>query len=300
MKNRYFWAFTSLIVIYIGLAFGLPSDPEILKRYEISQNQARLLNLTIIAPIVVVYFTALYGFLRFRTYAKSVEDSKEGRPLKQLSIGLAVLAFGLPISSIIGSLTNYIQFDQSQWMSTASIFRSYISLLFPLIAFTYISLGAQGLVDTLKRQSVFHRPILSLLGPIILASVFTWLITSQPHETASQISYHLPNWLVILTLAVPYVYIWCRGIQAAYKLNMYKGTVKGLLYKRAIDYLAKGICVIIGLSILVQLITTLSAQLNRLDLGPLLLILYLLVALFALGYGLVARGAKKLKQIEEA
>lgn len=300
MKNRYFWAFTLLILVYVGLAFGLPSDPEVLKRYEITQGQARLLNLTIIAPIVIVYFTALYGFLRFRSYAKSIENSKEGKPLKQISIGLAVLAFGLPIASIMGSLLNYIQLEHSQLITVATILRSYIALLFQVVAFSYIALGAQGLIQTLKRKPVWDRPVLTLLGPIILASIFTWLITSQPHEAASQATYHLPNWLVILTLAVPYVYIWCKGIQAAYKLNAYKDTVKGLLYKRAIGYLAKGIGAVIAVSILIQFITTLSAQLNRLDLGPLLLLLYILIILYALGYGLVARGAKKLKQIEEA
>lgn len=115
----------------------------------------------------------------------------------------------------------------------------------------------------------------------------------------SEPTYYLPNWLIILTLAVPYVYVWCVGINAVRNLNIYKNRVKGLVYKRAIDYLAKGIAVIIVLSIFIQLIAVLSAQLNRLNLTPLLAVIYLLLVLYALGYGLVSRGAKRLKQIEE-
>jgi hypothetical protein len=48
-----------------------------------------------------------------------------------------------------------------------------------------------------------------------------------------------------------------------------------------------------------QFLTTITEQLNRLNLAPLLIVLYLLIAFYAVGYALVARGAKKLKKIED-
>ncbi len=299
MHKKYFWVFFALMAVYIALAFSLPTDPEVLKRYDISQNDARWLNLTVIAPIAAVYFTALYGFLRFKAYADNVTKTKEGRPLQSLATGLMILAFGLPIASILGSLISYLDFSHPGSIEVFTVIRNYIALLFPLVGFVYISRGAEGLVATLKDKKVTTSPILSLLGPIVLSSLFTWLITSRPQNATTESLYYMPILLVLLTLAIPYVYVWCIAIKAARNLQLYKDCVRGRIYKRALSNITKGILVITLLSILVQIITTLSERLNRLDLTPLLLVLYVLVALYALGYGLVARGAKKLKQIEE-
>jgi hypothetical protein len=299
VQKKYFWIFFALVALYIILAFSLPTDPEILKKYDISQNNARWLNLTIIAPITLVYFTALYGFLRFKAYADNVKKTKEGKPLQLLATGLMVLAFGLPIASILGSIISYFQFSHPDLLALSTITRNYVALLFPFVAFTYIARGAEQLVATLKDKKVITNPVLALIGPIVLSSLFTWLITSRPQSSITEPVYYMSNLLVILTLAIPYVYIWCVAIKAARNLYFYKDCVRGRIYKRALDNVTKGIFVITILSILVQLITTLSEKINRLDLTPLLLLLYVLVALYALGYGLLARGAKKLKQIEE-
>lgn len=299
MNKKYLWIFITLVAVYATLALTLPSDPELLKRLDISQGRAHLLSLTFIAPLCIVYFAALYGFLRFRAYAHSIHKTKEGEPFMNISTGLMVLAFSLPIAAILGSLLNYIELTSPDLVAAGTIIRNFIGLLFSFVVFSYIARGAKGLLLTLKDKKTKDYPMLSLAGPIFLASMFTWLITSQPRGTVSDPVYHMPNFLVLLTLAIPYVYIWCIGIKAAYHLHVYKDRVPGVLYKRAIDYLAKGTVVVIGLSILLQIFMTLSEKLNRLDLTPLLLVIYVLVSLYALGYGLVARSAKKLKQIEE-
>lgn len=298
MNKKYFWTFIALMVIYVILAFTLPTNPEILQKYNISQNHARVLNLSIVIPLSIVYFSALYGFLRFKSYANTIEKTKEGKPLQYISTGLMVLAFSLPINSILGSLLNYILFQHPDLSATSAIIRNYVSLIFSFVAFLYISRGAESLLSTLKDKKVNYHPAISLLGPILLSSFFSWLVTLQSQDQAAKEVYYMPNWIVILTLAVPYVYVWCVAINAARNLYIYKDRVRGVLYKRAIDHLAKGIGVIILLSIFLQLITTISTF-NRLNLTPLLLIVYVLVAMYALGYGWVARGAKKLKQIEE-
>jgi len=137
-------------------------------------------------------------------------------------------------------------------------------------------------------------------GPIILASVYTWLITTHGPGVAPDKSFYLPDWVIVFTLAVPYTFIWCVGFNAVYQLREYKNGVKGTIYKRAFENLSKGFGVIILLSITIQFITTLAAQLSRLNLTPLLLVVYLLILLYAVGYGLVARGSNKLRGIEEA
>jgi hypothetical protein len=208
---------------------------------------------------------------------------------------------GLPINALVGTLASYVRFRHPHFLSDITIFRNYLSLLFAIIAVVFIAKGANGLYKTLRNQKIIDRfPYTGFLGPVALASAYTWLVTTQTDSANADQGYFLPTGLVVATLAIPYTFIWCVGIKAALQLSRYRKAVKGIIYQRAISNLSQGVAFIIIISILLQVLTTLSETLNRLNLGPLLLVIYILVAVYALGYGMVARGAKKLKQIEEA
>jgi hypothetical protein len=299
-KKTYTWVFIALVGLYLVLLLITPTDPKVLDRYDLSQSEARLLNLSIALPISAVYLSALYGFLRFRSYWFSVRKSREGEPLKHIMNGLMILAFSLPISAVLSTIFNYITLRNPDFLALATLLRSYLTLIFSFVIFMLIFRGAEQLMQTLKKKQPFalERPNV----PLVIAgtSLFTWLITARPAaEAGDPATYLPPEWVVILTIVIPYMYIWTKGIMAVLKLQHYKDNVQGYVYQRAIANIAKGIGIIIFLSIILQLLTALSAILLRLDLGPLLILLYVLVALYAVGYGLVARGAKKLKLIEE-
>lgn len=301
-KRNFIYIYSGLLLVYLLLALILPSDPEVLSKYSLTQTNARMLNLTIVLPITAIYLTALYGFLKFRDYTKTIIDTREGPFFRKISIGLMFLAFSLPINSIIGSTVNYAKFNNPDLYPGLSVTQNYLSLILALIGFSYVAWGAEGLYRTLKKDvfksSKFYS-IFSLLGPIIVASLYTLLITSQAEVHQSVDTYNLPIWLVVLTVAVPYVYVWCLGVKSVLHFYAYKQAVKGTLYKSAFSNLSKGFAVIISVSVLIQIIVTLSQRLNRLDLTPLLAVIYLLLILYAVGYIYIAYGSKKLNKIEE-
>lgn len=303
MKSRAFvWAFLTLLAIYIILGFVLPTDPQTLSKYGLTELSARLLNLSVVIPISLIYLSALYGFVHVNNYANKVLHSKEGPHFKRLAEGLAILVFSLPVSSLLGSLRSFFRHVQPDLLPTVSILRNYVILALVFAAMFLIARGAQGLYGTLKRQKETMQQLsfYGIIAPVLLASVYTWLVVSQGRITPDDGPYFLPDWLVVLTIVAPYVFVWCLGIRAATHLLAYQVGVKGVVYKRAIKNLAVGIAVIILVSILIQGITSLNMVISRLNLTPLLAIVYMLIALYVVGYGLVARGAKKLKQIEEA
>lgn len=300
LKKIYFWSFIVLLASYITLTFILPIDPKVLDKYNLTTTQLRLLNLTVVVPIAAIYLSALYGFLRFYDYTLKIRKTKEGQSFNSLSRGIMVLAFSLPIISIVGAVSSYIKFQYPDLLPVTVTVQNYINLLLSGTAIYFIVQGGQGLYSTLKNKGRIINPALALAGPIILASIFTWLITSHAPGSTPDRSFYIPEWLEVLTFAVPYTFIWCAGFGSIILLWKYKNGVKGSIYKRAFDNLSKGLAVIILMSILIQFITTLSERLSRLDLTPLLLLVYFLILLYAVGYGLVARGAKKLKEIEEA
>lgn len=302
VKKAYTWVFLALLATYIVLAFILPTDPQSLSKYGLTQLSAKLLNLSIVIPIALIYLSALYGFIHVDNYANKILDSKEGLHFKKLASGLAVLAFSLPVTSIIGSLRSYARHALPDLVPSVTIVRNYVVLAFVLIGMLLIAKGAQGLYNTLKRRTtnVQQLSLYGILGPVLLASIYTWLIIAQGTKTPGDEPYYLPDWLLVTTIVVPYVVAWCVGIWAAIHLHRYQDGVKGVIYKRAINYIATGIAVIVLVAVLVQGITSLAGALSRLDLTPVLAIVYFLIVLYAVGYGLVAYGAKKLKQIEEA
>lgn len=299
MTKRHIWIFLGLLVVYIILAFSLPTDPRVISRYNFSPADARLLNISIILPISAIYLTALYGFVRFNNYAKSVQDSKEGPYLRQLADGLLVLAFSLPIGSIVGSIRTYISHAQPDLAPEATIVRNYLVLLLASVAIYRIATGIHGLYGTLKKRDSSFLINFAYLGPIILASVYTWLVMVRVRDVNVTDSFYLPDWLILLTIVVPYTFAWSIGFRAAFQLYDYQRSVKGVVYKEALRNVSIGVGVLIVISILIQLLGTMSGQLNRLNLSPLLTMVYFLLILYGIGYGLVARGAKRLEKIEE-
>jgi hypothetical protein len=280
----------------------LPSDPDTLARYEITQNQARLLNLTVVVPLIGIWYLALNGFVRLREYSKLIRDTNEGWAFTLLANGLMVLAFGLPINSIVSSIFNYVAVHNTNFVPTATILKNYLALIIALVAFGLLARGATLLVVSNKRTNKY-KPVLPLfMAPImiLLTCIFTWLVLAMPAEGVSDAeAYYLPNWLIIFTVVIPYLAAWVSGLMALYFLHVHRNKVKGTIYKQAFNQLANGIGLVTLVSVLVQLLTTLSGQLNRLNLTPILFILYILVILYAVGFWYIAHGSKKLQKFEE-
>lgn len=301
MPNKYhrglFWGFTAL---YMLLTIILPSDPATLQRYDMTHERAQLLKLAISIPLTLIWLAAFHGITKLQEYTDSINESKEGPWFSWLSRGLSVLVLGLPIVAAMGSYISYIRYTNPDLLPGFTILRNYISLLFAMVAFLMIAKGAEGLMRTLKSKDIKASPRLGLIGAITLSSLYTWPLASQPHGANDETgSFFLPNVLILFTLVIPYVFVWCKGLIAAYHIYVYKNRVKGRIYKKGLSSLAQGITAIIVLSLFLQFLTTVSPRLRFLSLKPVILLIYTIIALTAVGYGLIAKGSRKLKQIEE-
>lgn len=307
IKNRTHitvFSYILLTLIYLALVWFLPPNRSSLDKYNISELEGKLLGLTFVLPLVGVWFSALYGYLRFRAYALLIRTSPEGPSFKYLADGLMILAFGLPFSSIISSLFNYYSARNPQWLATTTILRNYSDIVIYFSAFAILYIGARNLYKSLrvKQQKDEYFLKYNIFITITVSTVFAWLLIANPINAGAGSSdsiYYLPNWLVIFTIAIPYLFSWYFGSMASYWLLKYQKRVTGKMYKQPFNNLAKGIAVIVFDAMLIRFIASLSPRLERLNLTPLLLIIYVLVLLYILGYGLVARGAKGLKKIEE-
>lgn len=301
MRTRlYVLAFIVLVQLYVIFTFATPPNPETLARYDLTVSQARLLNLTVIVPLVLIWLTALYGFVNLKQYADRVAGTKEGKAFKFLSYGLLVLVFSLPINSFTSAIVRHVSSGNPDLQMPLTVIRNHLVLLFALTAFWILVVGARALAKTLVSKSFPYIPRGFTTGLIILAVIYTWLITAKPlNQGIDERSYYLPTGLLIFTLVIPYLLAWKAGLLTTYYLYSYHKKVKGVIFKGAFKDLAIGIGLVVVVVILIQLITTTAGQLTRLNLTPLLGIVYGLLIMYAVGFGLVARGAKKLKKIED-
>lgn len=300
-KRNQLVLFLLITLVYICTVFLLPTDPATLHKYNLTQTQARLLNLTVVIPLVAVWLSAFYGYITFRNYAESIKTSDDGEVLYKLSTGLMVLAFSLPTLGLVGSVFSYFAVNHTDYLQAGVILRQVLAVGFPLVAFIMISNATELLARQVKHKTNFlqnHR--LLALAIIAASSLFSWITISLMDDNAAPRNiYSFPEWVVVLTVIIPYLYLWYRGLTAVYNLVLYRRYVKGHLYKRSFGYLAFGLGAVIVLAILIQIATVLTPQLQRLHFTPLLFIVYGLIALYALGYGMIAVGAKKLTKIEE-
>jgi len=299
-RGKQLYVFCGLVLTYFILTFLLPPNPDALQRYGLTTGQLRALNITVVLPLAAIWTSAYFGYAKLRSYCRLIAESREGAPVVTIANGLMVLSYGLPLTAIITQLLRYAaQLDPSV-KGAAAIVTNYVTLLVPLVAFVLISFGARGLTD-LNRQrpsrAIAHMFIIlfALLG--VGYTYFVLHFAFAKGGTAEH--YAMPLWLVLLTLVVPYLYAWYLGLVAAFEMYLYHTGLKGVLYRRGWRLFSIGLGAVIVTQIVLQYLTTLSAQLNKLSLTAIMLVVYGLLILMAIGYILVASGAKKLQKIEE-
>lgn len=297
LKSRIFYWYVAFVLVFICLSLIPAPDKASLIKYHLSAADARLLNLTLLIPEAGLWFAAFYGSQRFQRYGQLIHEGKEAPHISRLSRGLLFLALWLPTSAIISTTLRIIATHHPDLKSATVVIGNYLALVFPLLAFVWISRGARGLSDMSNSRPRFGVVNLVILTAIILGVVFCCLIVLN-HRTL-RTTYHMSPQLVMLTLGIPYTYMWLLGFYALADLQAYSVKLRGILYRRGWQQLIGGLGSVILTSILLQYLTTLTSWITSLSLNGILLLLYGLLFLLAGAFIVLALGAQKLTKIEE-
>lgn len=301
LKAKYYVALAISSLVYLYLTYAAPLGPNV---YNISTTETRLLQLTLVVPILIIWVLATYGVANFKYYSNMIHESPDGKALDTVSNGLTVLVGGTIVQSLFAGLR--------PWYTTNHIIGfTHINLLltisFPLVAFYLVWAGSAALMR-LARQDHFTPQ--SYLAPIVtftfLSSLYTWAILSNPYRNTTPdvtkfASYFMSDPYIVLLVIVPIVTTWLLGVLAATSVRNYHQSAKGSLYKQAMAKLAYGLFSVVLFSILIQFFTALgpSLHLSSASLKAILIIIYVILVLYAVGYAFIASGAKRLSKIEE-
>jgi hypothetical protein len=289
--------FVLLALIDYALSIILAPDPQALRTLNISRGTYREVVIFLLIPETIIWFATFYALTKVSEYTKHLKTAKEGRAFRFITYAIAVLAFGFIIPSIISTILGQITASHEGFRNAATIINQHIAMVVPVIAFTLLNTGAYLLLGFVNTRSRLRDTRIFSIFFITLSVLFAH--TALHTRNLGHNPYHLGVYALMFTLIVPYLFAWFEGLASAYNLNLYSKSVKGLLYKKALQQLALGISVTILGFIAIQFITsTLGARTSE-SLGFILVIIYALLAILLLGLGFIAFGAKKLKKIEE-
>jgi hypothetical protein len=296
-KLKIIYSYVLLVVLYGAGTLLIPPKKGTLHRYHITLLHLRVLDITVVVLYAAIWLCAMYGFYNLRRYYKLIKKNKDGKPLAKITIGIGLLAFWLPITAVYNLYSNFLAEKHTAFTAVVAITQNYLTLLIPFVGFLCISLGARGLAELTKQSFSLRDRNIMLIILIIIGVEYSYLV-SNTHNRLNTTD-HLPTLLILLTLVVPYIYMWFIGMMAVYEIYLYRLKIAGVVYRNSWRLLAFGIGAIIGVSIVLQYLTTVSERLTHLSLSWVLLVIYALLIVLGLCYILIAIGVRNLKRIEE-
>lgn len=296
--------FGLLALVYVVQTAVLPPDPATLHRYHITSATASLLGLSVALPYVVTWVIALIGYIRLRVYADTITDSPDGEAFKTIADGVLGLAVWLPLTAVVGAIVTRTYRNHPSLTAHLVQLNNYFNLTILFISLCVLYFGARKLMALVERPTYSWPRNASIVVFGVMAIAYIVIVFHDParaHPTKDVAvgTYYSADWVIALTLVLPRLFVWYLGLQAAVMIYLYRENVSGHIYKEALNYLASGLGFVVVSTVALRYFASLPTKVNNLSLGFILLVVYLLIILIGVGYGLVARGAKQLKLIED-
>lgn len=303
--NRRLSRYAYIIVAVLWMAYVMLTvfDPHpSLGRFHLSGANTFLLDTSILVPVLAVWLLAAQGVIRFRAYARLIQNSHEGPSFSLICNGLVLLLAYLISLGLLGAIVPF--FEDSPFLNTVIVLKNHLPAITSLLAFIYIYLGSVRL----SRIPGLTISATSKLVPtalfLVAATAFTIAFSVSPTETLVQDNgirlYAVSQNLLLFTLVLPYLCAWLLGLHAALNIADYARGVKGKIYRQALKGLVKGIIATIIFTVVLQLFYVATPIISNLNLGSFLAIIYVIVFLYGLGAYYISAGSKRLAFIEVA
>ncbi len=302
--SGYMLALIGFWIVITALNVTAPASQSLAK-YGITTAQGNMIRATVLVPSLFIWVACLYAVLRFYRYTSFLRGSAEGTGFQKIALGLQLLFWGLVLPNVINLITAYNP-DIPEVLRATTILRNYVTLFFYFTASWNIYLGIKMLSRTVKLDEKLkhlgYRAMVVFMTA--LTTCYVWAIFHNDSRYISQnplaaATYYLPDWLIVLTMLIPYLITWTIGCLALIYLRGFARSVEGTVYRKAFGSVMYGIMVIVLLSMGLQLLVQGATALGNASLKVILLLVYLIILILGFGYLLLAKGARELTAIEE-
>lgn len=300
------WKYTRLAYTLVVLAWclfavlTLTAPEEAGTRYHMSELNLGLLRLTVIVPIHLVWLIAVRGAAAFKGYAQAIKGSRESDGINQIANGLLWTLATLVAQSVVGSIEPF--FVHSTIAGSIIVLHDHLPAYMGLVGFMLLYIGSHQLRNVAQFTTWTRSTVWTLVGFIAFSVVFVLEFATSTASSATMASRNstsfIPLGILLFTLVLPYLAAWFMGILASVNIYKFSRSVKGILYRRALSNLVRGIVGIVAFAIAVQLITFSDQFLSNISIGFLLIVVYALIALYAVGFVFIWMGARQLERLE--
>lgn len=302
MKNNLWVIVASAIYLLISLTNPIgPSSAN----FNISPIQIRLLQLTIALIMILAWFAGSLSYRELLKYAKNMKDRYQKSAFKNIAKGTILLVLSSIIPAIFSTIGNRFENSVSWVEPTVTIINNYLYVLLPFTAVNLILIGTKSLARSVNAPELtLTKTLITMIFPLSFSILNVYLTLTNPtlqgmtHEVRT--TYHLPSYLVIITILAPSIVTWFIGTQALNHVQNYINNVKGEVYKTAISLFGTGFLFVIVSSVFLQLLLALGQErLLGLGLNLIILVVYLFIILQAIGYILLAKSSQKFAQVDK-
>lgn len=303
MRRILIFVYVPLAVIYIVMSWIYPTDPATIAVRHLSKVEARGMALTLAISLIIVWLFAFYGAWRLREYSSSIKQYPDGKGFMSMSTGILLIALYLPIRSVAKIILNYSAFRYPSLTQSTNLVVTYLCIIIPLIAYLFISRAAQGLVAMTKAKISLRMMYLLALAFCLLAvtycyATFTNANKLTPSDWLITTDYEISEPIRMLTILVPYLFMWSIGLIAVYEIYIYQKVVKGIVYRQCLRLLCIGLAIEILASICMQYVTAIAASITKIPTPIMLVILYSVLILIAVAFCIIAKGVSRLRRLE--
>jgi hypothetical protein len=288
--------YLGLVITYSALTFFGTSEAAA-ERYNVSHLHYQLLNLSVTIPYMLIWLAGFYGYQKLAAYAGRIKKTKDGKHVNLLAKGIFMLVLWPPLSSILATSATALKLSYPGVEAAGVLINGYFNLLWPFIGFILIGTAARRLTDLAKLRPTARAVHMFGILVITLGVIYAQLVSYAYDESPGR--FHMPYWVVVLTLVIPYIYMWFVGLWATHLLYLYQHKVPGVIYRRSWRLLSLSVGAIIIMQIIIQYLGTIVSKLAEMSINKYVLVIYVVLILLAVGYILLARGAKRLQKIEE-
>jgi hypothetical protein len=295
--------FLALAVVYIWQVLTATVSPDEQAQYHASEAQIHKLSLAIALPYIVIWIVGLVGYLWLRSYTAYLGKDKDAGGFRSLTFGVGLLTFWLPLSTLASGLAS--SYYTNHPAATASLVRlvNFANILLLLPAFWLVYQGTIRLLQSAKVTRNGLSPKQTILY-ILLCALYVFVVFHDPvrltvRDDVQAATYYMSDWWILLTIVIPRLIMWYLGLAAAANIILYRHKVKGSIYKEGLRLVAFGLTGVVISTIVLRIVQSLSIQLSKLSLLVLFLVVYVLLAIIAVGYVYLAKGASRLQKIEE-
>ena len=285
--------------VYCGITLLTPQDPSV-DKYQLSPITLNFLIISVSLPYLICWLFGIFGWLHLREFTRKQPRGAERDGLRKITYGLLALVASLVVPTLVGAVYVFVSHDSTSagW----NIFSNYLGIFFPLLGFLLMFIGSAQITSQIRPKITKLAKAMTVFFPVALFSVFyLFMIFANPSRQTSldpliEPTYFLPDSMIIGIIVLPVIATWFLGLLLVLNLEHYSHYSKTVNRSGLISFY-NGIIIIVAITIITQVLASLgNGRLDNLNLGAILAIVYVFLGLLALGYGLIARGAKKLHQ----